>query len=79
MFTLFTTPILRLQYTVCFDLSLSRQVVDLPCGRQDCCMDNAEDMDVLFVMLFYCQLLTVLIELHLLIFLLPKYWHPLHV
>jgi hypothetical protein len=28
-------------------------------------MDSEEDMEVLFVMPLYCQLLTILLELHL--------------
>ena len=44
-------------------------------------MDSGEDMDFLFVMPLYCQLLTVLLELHLPSLHLPvsECWHPLPV
>ena len=65
MSALSTAPILRLQSSTQSGLSLSPEVVLLPCGRHGCCMDSGEDMDVSFVMPHYCQLLTVLVELHL--------------
>ncbi|XP_031682812.1 alpha-1-syntrophin-like isoform X1 [Oncorhynchus kisutch] len=56
-------------------------VVHLPCGQHGCCMDSGEVMDVSFVMPLYCQLLTVLLELHLPSLHHPasECWHPLPV